>query len=138
LVGRLGAAATINYRDHPDWDEEVLRLTGGEGAHHVIDIGGGASLGRSMAAVAVEGIVSIVGLVGGMKAELDIGLAFQKNLRLDGVETGSRAMLEELLRFISAHRIKPVIDKMFPLAKLRDAFLRMEDPAHTGKVCIQF
>jgi NADPH:quinone reductase-like Zn-dependent oxidoreductase len=132
----LGAAATIDYRAQPDWDCEVLRLTGGAGVRHVIDIGGGGSLRRSMSAVAVEGIVSIVGLVGGMTAEIDIGVAFQKNLRLDGIETGSRAMLEDFARWMEERRIRPVIDAVYPFDEAPKAFSRMEDGAHVGKVCI--
>ena len=135
-VRNLGAIATINYRKQPDWDAEVMRLTNGAGVGHVIDIGGGDSLMRSMSAVGFEGIVSIVGLVGGMRAEIDIGVAFQKNLRLDGVETGSRTMLEDLSRWMEQHQIRPVIDAVYALDAAREAFSRMEDGAHVGKVCI--
>lgn len=134
----LGAVATVNYRENRAWDAEVLRLTNGQGVDHVVDIGGADSLMRSMSAVGFEGIVSIVGLVGGMRAEIDIGVAFQKNLRLDGVETGSRAMLEDMLCFMQEHGIHPVIDTVFPLDAAREAFLRIENAAHVGKVCISF
>ena len=133
---RLGVRDTINYRTTPHWDVEVLRLTAGLGVDHVIDIGGADSLARSMSAVAVEGVVSMVGVIGGLKAEIDIGVAFDKNLRLDGVETGSRAMLEALLAFIMGHRVKPVVDRVFSLAAARDAFLRLESGGHFGKICI--
>jgi NADPH:quinone reductase-like Zn-dependent oxidoreductase len=133
---RLGVRDTINYRTTPNWDVEVLRLTAGRGVDHVIDIGGAGSLARSMSAVAVEGVVSMIGVIGGLKAEIDIGMAFDKNLRLDGVETGSRAMLEELLAFVMAHRVKPVVDRVFSLVAARDAFLRLESGGHFGKVCI--
>jgi NADPH:quinone reductase-like Zn-dependent oxidoreductase len=134
----LGANATINYRKHPSWDVEVLHLTSGAGVDHVLDIGGGGSLKQSMSAVGFEGIVSIVGLVGGMRADIDIGVAFQKNLRLDGVETGSRTMLEDMVRWIQKHKIRPVIDSVYGFNSVRDAFARLENGAHVGKVCINF
>jgi len=135
----LGVAECINYRKNPDWDAEVLRLTDGQGVDHVIDIGGGSgSLLRSMSAIAVEGIVSMVGMIGGMRPEIDIGMVFQKNLRMDGVETGSRAMLEDMLAYCADRRIHPVIDQAFPLDSVREAFLHLERAEHIGKICIQF
>jgi NADPH:quinone reductase-like Zn-dependent oxidoreductase len=67
----MGATHTINYLKHPDWDTEVLRLTGGKGAHIVIDQGGAATLRRSVTAVGRGGQVSQVGLMT-TKSEGDI------------------------------------------------------------------
>lgn len=134
----LGATATVNYRDRPDWGQEVLMLTGGRGVDLAIDIGGASSLDQSILATAIGGAVSIVGLVGGLRAEIDLGEIFQKNLRLDGIETGSRTMLEEMIAWFEDRRVQPVIDCAYPVDESRDAFLRIRDGAHFGKICLTF
>ena len=62
-----------------------------------IDIGGASSLNESVRATAVGGAVGIVGLVGGLMATINLAEIFQRNLRLDGIETGSREMLEAIV-----------------------------------------
>jgi NADPH:quinone reductase-like Zn-dependent oxidoreductase len=57
----LGANATINYRTTPEWDAEVVRLTGGRGAHLVVEVGGRGTPKRSIAAVRWGGTVAIIG-----------------------------------------------------------------------------
>jgi NADPH:quinone reductase-like Zn-dependent oxidoreductase len=64
-VRALGADATINYRTHPQWSDEVLRLTAGRGADLVVEIGGENTLGQSIASVAAGGTVAMVGGVSG-------------------------------------------------------------------------
>lgn len=135
-VRALGAAETINYLSCPDWDEAAKRLTGGMGVDHVIDIGGAATLGRSIEAIRFEGVVSVVGLIGGLTAELDIFQVFLKNLTIHGVETGSRAMLEEMIAYMTRHAIRPVIDSVFPIEQVQSAYRHLEAAAHLGKVCI--
>ena len=117
-------------------DEEVLRLTDGRGADHVIDIGGAATLAQSINAAAHEGVVSIVGLIGGVKAEIDVSRVFAKNLRLHGVETGSRAMLEDLRAFVERHAVSPLIHRTYPLAEVGAAYAELAAAAHMGKICI--
>lgn len=133
---KLGASYGINYRRHPDWDRAVLDLTDGRGVDHVLDIGGADTINRSIGAVCYEGIVSIIGLIGGLDATLDIGPIFLKNIRIDGVETGSRAMLESMNAFMTQHRIRPVIDRVFDMTDAPAAFRYLDSGAHVGKVCI--
>ena len=138
LATKLGATHGINYLRHPDWDHAVLDLTDGIGVDHVVDIGGADTINRSIRAVRHEGIVSIIGLVGGLNAQIDIGPIFLKNIRIDGVETGSRAMLESMMAFMGQHRIRPVIDKVFALEDAPAAFRHLDAGVHVGKVCISF
>ena len=57
----LGAAATINYKSVPAWEEEVLALTDGRGVDHVIEVVGGDNLNRSLRAVRVNGTIRVIG-----------------------------------------------------------------------------
>lgn len=66
--GSPGSVDTINYRTHPDWDEEVLRLTNGRGVDVVIENGGPNTATKSLASIARRGVVSLVGFLGGLSA----------------------------------------------------------------------
>jgi NADPH:quinone reductase-like Zn-dependent oxidoreductase len=59
----LGADETINYKTRPEWDQEVLRLTGGRGVDHVVEVGGAGTLPRSVNATRMAGVVSVIGVL---------------------------------------------------------------------------
>ena len=61
----LGAAEGINYRKHPDWKERVLEATGGQGVDHVLEVGGGETLPRSIRATREGGHIALIGLLSG-------------------------------------------------------------------------
>ncbi len=132
----LGAAATVNYLRRPSWGAEVVDLTDGQGVDHAIDIGGATTLEQSISSVSMEGVVSVVGLVGGLRTEINLAEIFQKNLRLDGIETGSRSMLEDLVRWFDLKRLHPIIDRTFPFQDSNAAFLHLKAGGHIGKVCV--
>lgn len=134
----VGAAGGVNYRTHPDWQVEILRMTAGRGVDHVIDIGGASSLAQSLASVAFDGVISVVGLIGGSKTQIDVAELFQKNVTLHGIETGSRSMLEAMLAWMEGRRIRPIIDRVFAFEDANAAFLRQHAGDRIGKVCISF
>jgi NADPH:quinone reductase-like Zn-dependent oxidoreductase len=134
----LGASALINYKKFPDWDQKVLELTGGKGVDHVIEVIGGENLNRSLNAVKISGAICYIGVIGGLRAAVDTRQFFTKNVRLHGIETGSRAMFEEMNRFIEIHQMKPIIDKTFAFNQVREALKYLESGAHFGKVVVIF
>jgi NADPH:quinone reductase-like Zn-dependent oxidoreductase len=134
----LGATATVNYRTRTEWGQEVLALTGGAGVDLAIDIGGATTLNESIIATAMNGVVAIVGLMGGLAATLNLAEIFQKNLRLEGIETGSRTLLEEMIEWFAQKRIMPVVDRVFSFDDSRSAFRYLQEGRHVGKVCIAF
>ncbi|MCZ8521556.1 MULTISPECIES: zinc-dependent alcohol dehydrogenase family protein [Paenibacillus] len=134
----LGADFGINYKTHPKWEQEVLRLTGGIGADHVLDLGGAATLNAALAAVRPGGRVSIIGVLSGTTAEgVDLIAAIQKKVTLQGVNVGSREMFEDMNRALRASRIRPVIDRVFPFAESVEALRYLQQGAHFGKICIR-
>jgi NADPH:quinone reductase-like Zn-dependent oxidoreductase len=133
----LGGDETINYRSVPEWQDEVVRLTGGLGADLVVEVGGNGTLGRSVAATRVGGTVILVGGVSGFAAHMDIVPLLVGNKRLIGLSVGSRRMFEDLNRFIVAMRIRPVIDRVFPFEQAREALAHLETGSHFGKVVIK-
>ena len=136
-VRELGADETVNYRRTPDWDKEVLRLTEGVGADHVVEVGGAGTVAKSVNAARVGGIVSLIGVLTG-GAGFDPFYVLTKAIRLQGVLVGSRRMFEEVNRAVAANRLKPVVDKTFAFEEAREALKYMESGSHFGKIVITF
>ncbi len=134
----LGAACGIHTREEPEWEARVLALTDGRGADHVVDVLGGASLGRSIAAARVGGTVSLVGFLEGMEARFDLAQALRRVVRLQAVSVGSREDLEALGRALGAHGVRPVVDRTFPFEQAPAAFEHLASGASFGKVAITF
>jgi NADPH:quinone reductase-like Zn-dependent oxidoreductase len=134
---RLGAWATINYRSTPEWGREVKRLTGGEGADHVVEVGGAGTLAQSLRAVRPGATVSIIGVLSGGTGEVGLFPVLMQNLRLQGVLVGSRAELEALGRALAAHEVRPVVDRVFPWEEARAAFAHLEAGRHFGKIALR-
>jgi len=132
----LGAHHTINYTTIPEWQDEVLHLTHGVGAQVVLEVGGQGTVNRSVAAVAMGGTVAIIGGVSGFGGEVNPAALLASAKRLVGVHVGSRAMLEDVMRFVDASGVKPVIDRVFPFDQAQDAYRYLESGAHFGKVVI--
>jgi NADPH:quinone reductase-like Zn-dependent oxidoreductase len=132
----LGASDGINYKAHPDWEKEVLRLTGGRGADHVIEVGGAGTLARSFQAMAPGGKVALIGVLAGPAGDTGAHVLMVKGGHLHGITVGSRTMFEEMNRAIEVNRIKPVVDKVFPFAETAEAFRYQASSTSMGKVVI--
>lgn len=133
---RLGAVHGINYRLEPEWDQVVRRLTHGIGAHQILEVGGEGTLARSLAALAPGGHVAIIGGLAGFGGNINAASLIGRNASVTGVFVGSRADFEEMNAFVSRHRIRPVIDRVFPFARAADAYAYMDSGSHFGKVVI--
>ena len=134
----LGAWATINYKCVPAWEEEGLARTGGRGVDHVIEVVGGENPNRSLRAVRASGTISFIGALAGLRAPVDTVQIAAKNVRLHGIETGSREMFEEMNRFIESRRPRPVIDRTFAFAEFPEALMYLGSGQHFGKVVLEF
>jgi NADPH:quinone reductase-like Zn-dependent oxidoreductase len=132
----LGADETINYRSTPDWDKRVREIAG-RGVDNVIEVGGGDTLPKSMKAVRMGGTISLIGVLSG-KGDINFVPVFMRSIRLQGIFVGSREMFDDMHRAITTHELKPVIDRVFPFAELREAMHYMESGAHFGKICLSF
>lgn len=134
---QLGADHLINYRATPAWDQEVLKLTDGRGADLVVETVGGATITRSLNAAAMGGTVFTVGFVTGTAASIDLLPIIVKALRIVGNSTGSVADLAQATRAIAAHRIVPVIDRVFGIADTSAAYAELSAGGrHFGKLAI--
>ncbi|HEY4360060.1 MAG TPA: NAD(P)-dependent alcohol dehydrogenase [Bryobacteraceae bacterium] len=133
---KLGASDGINYKTHPEWDKEVLRVTGGRGVDHIVEIGGAAGLARSFQALAFEGKIALIGFLAGPGGDSTPYPLMMKGGSLEGIGVGSTRMFEDLLRAIEVNGIKPVIDKVFPFEDAPDAFRHLSSGDFMGKVVI--
>jgi NADPH:quinone reductase-like Zn-dependent oxidoreductase len=133
----LGAAGTINYRTHPEWDREVLRLTDGRGVDHVLDVGGAGTLGRSIGAVAAGGQIAMIGVLTGVGAAGSPYGLLGKQASLQGVYVGSRGHFERMNDAVSAHRMEPILDREFSFDDAPAAYRHLEGASHFGKVVIR-
>lgn len=130
----LGATDTINYRQHPEWQDEVQRLTDGRGVDHVVEVGGAGTLPRSLASARTGGTVNLIGVLTG--GEIEPSLIMRKSVTLRGLYVGSREMFEAMNRTLSFHLIKPVIDRHFGFDEAPRAFEHLESQQHLGKIVI--
>jgi NADPH:quinone reductase-like Zn-dependent oxidoreductase len=132
----LGARHLINYREDENWGQTAFKLAG-EGVDLVVDTGGAQTLSQSFRAVKIGGSVSVIGVVGGAKHSLHIPILIAKCIRLQPVIVGNRDQFAAMLRAIERHQLRPVIDRVFPLAELRAALDHLKSGRHIGKVCIE-
>lgn len=136
---KLGADHVINYKDDPNWGATAKKLTtGGAGVDHIIEVGGAATLEQSCAAIKYEGVVTIIGFLGGAKPKTSAIDALMHLCTFRGVYVGSRQQLEDMVRCIEANDIHPVVDeKVFALDEVKEAYEYMWDQKHFGKVVIK-
>jgi NADPH:quinone reductase-like Zn-dependent oxidoreductase len=133
----LGADLVVNYKKTPDWDEEVIRLTSGTGADHVLETGGAGTFQKSAKALSIHGQINIIGVLTGLQNNLDLTPVLVKVARVQGIYVGSRAMLERLVQEVVSKRIAPVVDKVFPFDKAVEAYQYLASGQHFGKVVIR-
>ncbi|MGH8142729.1 MAG: zinc-dependent alcohol dehydrogenase family protein [Steroidobacteraceae bacterium] len=133
-VKQLGASDGINYRRTPDWDQEVLRLTGGRGVDAVVETGGTGTINRSFASLAQGGKVALVGVL--TNGETNPYILMRKHASLHGIFVGDRPMFEAMIAAIEVNRIQPLIDRTFPLQETPAAYRYQLSGAFIGKVVI--
>ena len=132
----LGASDGINYKTHPEWDKEVQRITHGRGVNAVIEIGGAGTLARSYQCVGFGGKIGLIGFLGGPTGDTNPFPLMMKGGSLWGIGVGSTNMFEDLNRCIEVNGIHPIVDKVFPFDKARQAFETFAANDFVGKVVI--
>lgn len=132
-----GADGLINYKRRSEWQKDVLDLTGGAGVNHVLEVGGTGTLQKSIQCVALHGQINIIGVLTGLKGDIDFLPVLAKCARLQGIFVGSRSMLERLAAAVDEHKILPVIDKVFGFDQAVDAYKHLADGRHFGKVVVK-
>lgn len=133
----LGATGTVNYRDQPEWGTALHELTGGTGAHQILEVGGAGTLPQSLVAVAAGGHIALIGGLAGFGGEIPAVALIGRNASVTGITVGSRADFEAMNDFISRHHIEPVVDRVFEFAEAAAAYDYMDSGSHFGKIVIR-
>ena len=133
---QLGADATFNYKQNPDWATWALEQTGGIGVDHVVEIGGPETLNRSIQATRFGGHIALIGVLTGTSGEIQTVQILRKGIRLDGVYVGSRTMLAQVVDFFSTSPHRPIIDSTFAFSDAATAVSHLESGNHFGKIVI--
>lgn len=141
----LGAAHAIDYRNE-DFVARVGEITGGKGVAAVLDMVGGDYLPRNLDCLAEDGRHVSIAVQRGATAEIPIRKIMARRLTLTGStlrarDTGFKALVaDELVRTVWPHveagKLKPVIDRTYPLEQAADAHRRMEAGEHVGKIVL--
>jgi putative PIG3 family NAD(P)H quinone oxidoreductase len=141
----LGATAGIDYRAE-DFVDRVQELTDGHGADVILDNMGASYLARNVDALALEGRLVVIGMQGGRRAELDLSMLMAKRAAV--LSTSLRARpLDEKATIVSSVRqhvwplfasgdIRPVVDRVLPMADAAQAHRIVEASEHVGKVLL--
>lgn len=144
-VAQLGADLVIDYKNE-DFADAVLRHTGQRGADVILDHIGGAYLAQNQKALGVGGRLALIGVMGGRKAELDLGRVLTQRqsilgsvLRPRTVEQKTaiiRRFEHDVLPHFASGKIAPLIHEVYPLARAADAHRAMEASSHFGKLVL--
>lgn len=132
----LGASHGINRSRHPEWQANVLAYTGGRGADQVLEMAGGDNLARSLAALVPGGRISVIGLLESTALSMPIMPLLGSRASIVGISVGPRRVLEDLVRAVDQHALKPVIDTVYPFEQVPEAFAHLQRGAF-GKVVVQ-
>ncbi|BBW99678.1 zinc-dependent alcohol dehydrogenase family protein [Mycolicibacterium moriokaense] len=131
----LGADHGVD-RNRPDWVEAIYKLTADHGADHVLEIVGGAHLGTAVQVTAVGGTIHQIGALEGFEISAPVMPLMLKDIVIQGIGTGHRRALEQLVDAVDRTGLRPVIDRRYPMTDLPDALDRL-DRGPFGKVVIE-
>ncbi|MEP7034014.1 MAG: NAD(P)H-quinone oxidoreductase [Actinomycetota bacterium] len=141
----LGAQILVNYREQ-DFTQVLAEATNGHGADVILDNMGAKYLARNVSALALNGRLVIIGLQGGVKAEIDINALLRKCAAIIATSLRSRpleekaaivaAVREHVWPLIESGAVRPVVHGTFPLAKAGDAHRELEAGTHIGKILL--
>ena len=132
-VRQLGADATLKYTER-EWGARAAELAGGT-IHHVVEVGGLGTLAQSMQAVGFGGEIALIGVLS-MQGDPNPMALMIKGASLRGIFVGSAAMARDLNAFVDAHRVKPVVDRVFDFADAKAAYAHQSSGELFGKVVI--
>lgn len=133
----LGASHVLDYKTTQNWGDAAREWTGGHGVDVVIEVGGPGTFDQSVAALRYGGTMSLIGVLTGGRGEVNTSSIFTKVLHVRGIYVGSRRMFEQLIRALTVTGVRPVIDRVFPFDKARDAYEHLASGSHFGKVVVR-
>jgi len=142
----IGADLAIDYKTQ-DFVEEVKSFTGGRGVEVVLDMVAGSYVARNLQCLAEDGRHVTIAVLGGAKAEINMAQVMMRRVTLTGSTLRPRSdMFKALLAreiaenawpLVEEGRLRPVMDRIFPLGEVAAAHARMEAGEHIGKIVLE-
>jgi NADPH2:quinone reductase len=143
----LGADHAINYKTH-DFQDEVKRLTSGQGVNVILDMVAGSYVAKELECLSEDGRLVIIAVQGGVKSEINAGQVLRRRLTVTGStlrprpiafkEAIAQALLKNVWPLIEQGRIKPVIHSAFAAPDAYKAHALMESNQHVGKIVLSW
>ncbi|WP_343966870.1 NAD(P)H-quinone oxidoreductase [Kribbella koreensis] len=142
---RLGAEVAINYKE-AEWASVVNEATGKQGADVILDIMGAKYLQDNVKTLAYDGRLVVIGMQGGTKAELDLGRLMSRRGSVTGTGLRVRSVAEKgqilaevvghVWPLVAAKKVRPVIQRTYPLEAVAQAHEALEQSNHIGKILL--
>ena len=143
---QLGAERGINYKLE-DFAQVVKELTGGKGVDVILDMVAGDYIPREIDCLADDGRIALIALLGGARAEIDLGQVLRRRLHISGSTLRprpvafkaaiARSLRERVWPLFEQGKLKPVIYRSFPLEQAAEAHALMESSTHVGKIVLE-
>lgn len=134
--------------DTSEFSKTVVEMSGGNGVNLILDLVGASYFTENLRSMAVGGRLMLVGLTGGRKAEIDLGLALQRKARIIGTTLRARttsekaaatsAFVSAMIPRIAIGEIKPNVDRVFAIDDAREAYEYLASNESFGKVILEF
>jgi NADPH:quinone reductase-like Zn-dependent oxidoreductase len=135
-VRELGADHVVNYRETPAWGAAVREWAQG-GVDLVVESAGPGTLDQSIEAARFGGAISLLGVLTGVRGDVNLYGVLYKALRIRGVFVGSAQMFQALTKMLSLTKLHPVIDRVFDFYEVRAAYEYLASARHVGKIVIR-
>ena len=133
----MGAIGTANYKKNPDWEKEVMAITHNEGVAHVLEVGGKDTLPKALSILGFGANVALIGGLSGFGGQIPSLALLGKGASASGIYVGSKADFVAMNKFIAAHDIHPLVDRVFPFTQAAAAFQYMKESGFMGKIVIK-
>lgn len=133
----MGADETINYVSVREWGKLARDLTASRGVDLVVEVGGLGTLNESIRATRIGGTIALIGVLAGPpQSDSRLPLIVMQQQRIQGVTVGSAEDLQAMADAIASHKMRPVVDRVFPFEEAKEAFAYMAEGKHFGKIVI--
>lgn len=133
---KMGVNHLINYKNIPLWENEVMKITNGLGAKHIVEVVGSDHINKSIEAVAMDGTISVIGIMDGLTGNINTAQLMSKQIKLQGINVGSKEMFYRMNNMLETNNIHPIIDTTFLFEETIDALKKLESGSHFGKLVI--
>lgn len=107
---------------HPNWEEEVLKLTQGQGVDTTLDVADGDGINQSVLATKAGDRIAQMGLLAVQKSALNLMPVIFRQTTIRGVAVALRSSFDRMNVFLNDHKIRPVIEHAYPFEQPREAF----------------